>query len=158
MAKAGHNILHIDIENFICLSLPFSCSFSLTFILILNYLRCRHEPKDDHSWQRILTPIIWRLLIDYLSPISTPFYKSPPTSTPIAFLVWFLWLNGLLSHFWYFILFNDIMDLKMLNLDTIVSEGHCNKVSSLLRSDTYAFYAGTLILYHIHIQGKIHRS
>ena len=50
---------------------------------------------------------------------------------------------------------NEIMDLHMLNLGTLVSEGSCSKVSSLQRSDTqYAFYAGTLTLYHMYIQRK----
>ena len=31
---------------------------------------------------------------------------------------------------------NKIMDLHMLNLGTLVSEGSCSKVSSLLGSDT----------------------
>ena len=44
------------------------------------------------------------------------------------------------------------MDLHMLNLGTLVSEKPCGKASSLLRSDTYAFSAGTLILYHTRIQ------
>ena len=40
----------------------------------------------------------------------------------------------------------------MLNLGNLVSEGPCSKASTLLRSDTYAFSAGTLILYHTHVQ------
>ena len=134
------------------MSLRFSRSFSLTFVSILNYLRCWHGPKDDHSWQSILTLIIWRLPTDCLSPISSPshtrHHQLPPRLLSFAS---FLWLNGLSRHFWRDILLKDIMDLHMLNLGTLVSEEHCSKASSLLRS-------GTLILYHIHIQRKTHRA
>ena len=92
--------------------------------------------------------------MDCLSPISQPLsYPSPPTSTLIAlFFVLFLWLNGWSCYFWCFILINDIMDLHMFNLGTLVSEGPCSKASSLIRSDIYACYVGTLILYPTHIQ------
>ena len=131
----------------------FSRSFSLTFVLILNYLWGRHGLQDDHSWQRILTPyymkIPHRLPIPHFYPFSFP---STATSTPIAFCLVSL-AEGWSRHFWCVISLNDIIDLHMLNLGTLVSEEPCSKASCLVRSDAwYAFYAGALILYHIHIQ------
>ena len=81
-----------------------------------------------------------------LLPVTTNFHPH------CSFFVLFLWLKGWSRYFWCVILLNDIMDLHMLNLGTLVSEGPCSKASSLLWSDTYACYVGTLILYHTHIQ------
>ena len=42
------------------------------------------------------------------------------------FVAFFLWLNGWLHHSWCVILLNDIMDLHMLNLGTLVTQASCS--------------------------------
>ena len=83
----------------------FSRSFSLTFVSILNYQRSRHGPKDDHSWQGILTPYYMktphRLPIPLFTPSLTRHHQLPPQ---LLFFVSFLWLNGLSRHCWCVIL------------------------------------------------------
>ena len=76
-----------------------------------------------------------------------PFYEDPPLLTaPLASnlttahsVVLFLWLNGRLRHISYATFLNDIMDVQMLSFK-ILMHVLCNKVSSLLRSDTWCSF------------------
>ena len=76
-----------------------------------------------------------------------PFYEDPPLLTaPFASnlttahsVVLFLWLNGRLRHISYATFLNDIMDVQMLSFK-ILMHVLCNKVSSLLRSDTWCSF------------------
>ena len=85
-----------------------------------------------HSWQRgsnrlfyedhpiLLTPLLFQILYNPLSPTSL----SPPTSTPtVLSVVLFLWLNGVSCHIGCTILLNDNMDLHMSNLGNLVPKG-----------------------------------
>ena len=114
------------------------------------------------SWQRGLNPpILWRPppphpILPTLPPFSNfvqPPPLLPPTPTLTALSVaLFLWPNGWLHHNWCAILLN-IMDPHVkpwyLSASGALMCILCNKVSSLVRSDTW-FFGGTLIWYHIH--------
>ena len=51
-------------------------------------------------------------------------FLSPPTPIPTALsVVLYFWLNGWSYHIWCAILLNDIMNLHMLSLGTLVPEG-----------------------------------
>ena len=63
------------------------------------------------------------------------------TALPV---VLFLWLNGWMCHLWCAILLYDIMDVNMLGLWYLSTKRTlicvlCNKVSSVMRSDTWVF-------------------
>ena len=104
-----------------------------------------HIESCNHSWQRgpnhppsPPATILWRSLL-LTTPLSnfvqTPF---PVASNPTAAhsVVLFLWLNGWSRHIWFATFLNDIMDVQMLSL-RILMHVLCNKVSTLLRSDTW---------------------
>ena len=70
------------------------------------------------------TPRLYCLPLPLFQILSTP----PPLPTPIPTalsVVLFLWLNWWSHYIWCAILLNDIMDLHMLRLDTLVPERPC---------------------------------
>ena len=73
--------------------------------------------------------------------IDYPFASNPTTAHSVVF---FLWLNGWLRHVWCATFLNDIVDVQMLSFRTLMHV-LCNKVSSLLRSDTW--YSFLLVLW-----------
>ena len=85
-----------------------------------------------------------------------PFSPLPTTFTPTAlFVTLFHWLNGWFHHNWCVILLNDIMDLHMFSLGTIVPEGPCcvfyatkHRVYWCLTHNVVC--TSTLIGYHTH--------
>ena len=127
-----------------------------------------------------LTPPPPPLSIAYPPPLffqifSTPLPPPPPVNLQLycfyclfllpcfllpcfAFFCLFLFLNlnGWSCHSWSVILLNDIMDLHMSSLGTLVPEGlwcvSCNKASSLLRPGTCGSIASTLIGNHTSTQ------
>ena len=81
------------------------------------------------SWQSVPNlPILWRPLL-----LPTPLlqiWSKPPSfpenSTPTAFFVTLLiWLNLQLQHIWCVFLVNDIVDIHMSSLGTLVPEEPC---------------------------------
>ena len=82
------------------------------------------------SWQSVPNlPILWRplLLPTPLPQIWSKFGPSfPENSTPTAFFVTLLiWLNLQLQHIWCVFLVNDIVDIHMSSLGTLVPEEPC---------------------------------
>ena len=77
-----------------------------------------------------------------------------PTLTALS-VVLFVWLNGWLHHIWCAILLNDITNLHMPNLGTLVPQGPwC--AFYVTRRQVYwglkpVFFSGTLIWCHTHI-------
>ena len=60
---------------------------------------------------------------DFVQPPSFP-VASNPTPPPLLFLLpCFIWLSRWSCHIWCAILLNDIIDLRMLSLGTLVPEG-----------------------------------
>ena len=69
-------------------------------------------------------PPLYCLPLPLFQILSTP--PPPPTPIPTALsVVLFLWLNWWSHYIWCAILLNDIMDLHMLRLDTLVPERPC---------------------------------
>ena len=69
------------------------------------------------------------------------------------FVAFFLWLNGWLHHIWCVILLNDIMDLHMLNLGTLVTQASCSVFYATRGQFTNIyhmiwFFANTVIWYY----------
>ena len=98
-----------------------------------------------HSLERVPnTPYVMNTPL-YCPPcftiLSNPSSPLPPAFTFTAnFYVLFLWLNGWSSHIWCVILLNDIINIYMLSLGTLVPERPCcllcSKARILLRYDT----------------------
>ena len=85
--------------------------------------------------------------IQILSTFLPPPSLLPPITTSTAYSVaLFLWLNGWSCDIWCAFFLNDIMDVHMSSLKTLMHV-LCSKTSSLLRSDMW-FFAGTLIWHH----------
>ena len=59
----------------------------------------------------------------FIQILSIP--PSPNHYSLCLFIALFLWLNGCICHIWCTILLNDIMDLHMFSLGTLISEGVC---------------------------------
>ena len=106
----------------------------------------------------VLTPYLMKSPL-YCHP--PPFFKFcqpppfllPPTPTlPALSVVLFLWLDGWSRYITCTILLNDIMDLQMPSVGTLVPEGPwcvlCNKTSSLPSWHIMWLFAGTVIWYH----------
>ena len=104
-------------------------------------------------------PILWRPPLYCLPPSFSNFVQPSPlpppfpvtsNSHPHCLFCCLVWLSGA-------ILLNDVMDLHMLSLRTIVHV-LCDKVSSSLSSDTVWFFAGTLIWSHAHKHKHTHKD
>ena len=118
--------------------------------------------NSSHSWERGPNPIFYvtRTLPILPTPppppprfavplkLSLPLLLSPQPPTPLLFLLscFFGWMGD------QSVLLNDIADLLMSSLRYDLRCVLCNKVSSLLRSDTCGFFAGTLIWHHTNTQ------
>ena len=85
-----------------------------------------------HIWQRGPNPpILWRpsilptpSLFQILSNPPLHSFLSPPTpNTTAVSVILLFWLNGWSRHIWCAILLNDIMDLHISSLSTLVTEG-----------------------------------
>ena len=63
--------------------------------------------------------------LTFLKFCSTPLSVASNLYPPAIFDVLFLWLNGLLCHIWCVFSLNDIMDLQMSSLGTLVPEQPC---------------------------------
>ena len=75
---------------------------------------------------------------------------SPPTPTPTDLsVVLFLWLNGWSRHIWCAFLPNDIMDLHLSSLGTLVKR-------QAYWDLTHKFFTSTLIGYHTHTHTHMH--
>ena len=81
-----------------------------------------------------------------------PFLLPPTPTLPALSVVLFLWLDGWSRYITCTILLNDIMDLQMPSVGTLVPEGPwcvlCNKTSSLPSWHIMWLFAGTVIWYH----------
>ena len=130
--------------------------------------------NSSHSWERGPNPIFYvtrtlpilptpsppflQILFNSLPPppprfavllkLSLPLLLSPQPPTPLLFLLscFFGWMGD------QSVLLNDIADLLMSSLRYDLRCVLCNKVSSLLRSDTCGIFAGTLIWHHTNTQ------
>ena len=83
-------------------------------------------------------PLYCLLPLPMFQILSNPLHPPQP---PPFFVALFLWLNGSSSHIWCFILLNNFMDLHMVSLGTLVSQGpwvcFMQQGISLLRSNTW---------------------
>ena len=100
-----------------------------------------------HSWQRVplSLSILWR---------SSYILLKPP------FCVLFLWLDGCSYHIWCVVSFNDIMDLDMSSVGTLVPDDlpwftSCVKCIEIWHM---RYFAGTLIWYHTHKYTHTHKD
>ena len=88
----------------------------------------------------------------------------PPTFTSTAiFDVLLIWINGWWCHIWYVLLLNDIRDLYISTLGTLVREQpwYVFMQQSLKFTDFWHIiwlFAGTLIWYHKHIYTQWHTA
>ena len=134
--NAIDNILHCTLN------------LNMTAFLTVNPLFHSAETHFDSVCQ---TAINFSFSVTSNPPSPPP----PPTTTTtdsIALSVFlFLYLKGWLHHIWCAILLN-IMDLHMLSFGTLVPEGPCKKVSSLLRPDTFFLLVLWFDTTHIHAQ------
>ena len=102
-----------------------------------NVFRPSKRPwSQSYSWQKLPNPLFYEDLLLYRLP---HFFKFCPTH--LSLLPYFFGWMGDPAHLLSYFLFNDIMDLQVPSLDTLVPEGPCcvffgNKPSSLQRSDT----------------------
>ena len=123
---------------------------------------------SSHSWQRGANPtILWRTSSPSFSNFVHPPPTSPlpPTPTPtVLSVVLFLWLNGYHTTFDVLLFYLMIIWIYTCQASTwrTLMCVLCNKVSSLLRSDTMWFFTCTLIWYHTHMhtqytQGPVDR-
>ena len=89
---------------------------------------------------------------------SPPNSLLPPTPTPTAHsVVLFLWLNGWSRHIWCAILLNDIMDVHMSNLGTLMHILWVHTMS-LLSWHVMWLFAGTLIWSDTHTHTHTHST
>ena len=83
--------------------------------------------EELHSWQRVPNPLIlWRSpLLPTLPPSILPHtitHPNPPQYPSPSFVALFLWLKWWSRHIRCVILLNEIMDLHMLSLGTLVPQ------------------------------------
>ena len=122
-----------------------------------------------HSWHRVSnSPCVMKSLLLLPTPpiyiLSNPSPPSPPTFTSTAiFDVLFLWLNGWSCHSWCVILLNDIVDLYMSSLDTLIPEelAMCFVQLGVKFTEVWHImwlFPDNLIWYHTHIHTKTHST
>ena len=100
-------------------------------------------PLLYHSWQRVFNT----LFCNDPPYIAYSFLKFCPSSlSPAVIVIFFLWLNGRSRHIWCVILPNDIIDLYMSSLGTIVAKGLCCKLYAT-RRQLYWGLTHTVVFY-----------
>ena len=89
----------------------------------------------------------------------TPPSPFPPTLTATAhYVTFFSRLNGWSCHIWCAILLNDIMDVHMSSLKTLMHVS-CNNASSLLSSDIWCgFFLYSDLISDIHTHKHTHKD
>ena len=110
--------------------MPILIVFSYIFCTVYSSV-CRFKTcTKQQSWQRVPTPLFHGdaqhclpLHFLFIQILSIP--PSPNHYSLCLFIALFLWLNGCICHIWCTILLNDIMDLHMFSLGTLISEGVC---------------------------------
>ena len=89
---------------------------------------------------------------DFVQPPSFPVAANPTPPPLLLLLPCFIWLSRWSCHIWCAILLNDIMDLQMLSLGTLVPEGPW----CVFYTKMHQLYWGTLVLWfdvtHTHTQ------
>ena len=116
---------------------------------------------EEGSWP----PYFMNTPVLFISPFSN--FVQPPSPLPCHLQppapLLFLRLNWWLRHIWCAVLLNDIMDLHMSSLGTLVPEGPCC-VFYATRYQVYwnlipcVFFASTLICYHTQTHKDISHS
>ena len=95
----------------------------LTHTTLKTYVGHSWQRGPNHSYFMKTSPLLPTPPPPF-QYLSNPPSLSPPNPTPTAIsIVLFLWLNGWSSHTWCAVLVNDIMDLHMSSLGTLVPEG-----------------------------------
>ena len=96
--------------------------------------------------------------------LSNPPSLSNPNPTPTThFVFFFLWLNGWSRHIWCAILLDDVMDIHMSSLRTLVHV-LCSKATNLLNSDKWCGFLLVLSFdlsqthLHTHTYKNTHRE
>ena len=82
-----------------------------------------------------------------LSPYFLNFFPTPsPSTSPAVFVALFLWLNVWSCLIWCFILLNDVTDLHLSNLGTLVPETSCYEFHAKKRQVYWRFDAMIWVL------------
>ena len=120
-------------------------------------MHSQQRASNPYSFMKI--PLYWQPPIFKFCLHPAPCLSSPKSLPPLftLFFALFIWLNGWSFHIWCVILFNDVMDLHMLILGTLVPEEPCC-VFYTTRHQIYwglyimRFFASTLFWYHTYKQ------